>query len=117
MLSSRHFFDPANTGGIIKSPIDFTVGLCREYHVTFPDSSDYVNLYGFWYNLQQTASQMQQNLGDPPNVAGWQACYQEPQFDKIWINSDTLPKRNQFTDRMVSNGFTRGQLKLAGRPV
>ena len=49
---------------------------------------------------------MQQSIGDPPDVSGWKAYYQEPQFYEIWINSDTLPKRNQFTDTMVMNGFT-----------
>jgi hypothetical protein len=49
---------------------------------------------------------MQQNIGDPPDVSGWKAYYQEPQFYEIWINSDTLPKRNQFTDVMVTSGYT-----------
>ena len=79
---------------------------------------DYVNQYAFWLNIQQAASQMQQNIGDPPNVAGWQAFYQEPQFDKIWINSDTLPKRNQFSDRMINNGFGRpGNKKIIIDPI
>jgi hypothetical protein len=56
---------------------------------------------------------MQQNIGDPPNVAGWQAYYQEPQYDKLWISSDTLPKRNQFAVRMLNNGFARNNKKIA----
>src|SRR5450432_870823 len=32
LFSSQHFFDPANFGCMIKSPIDFTIGLCREYN-------------------------------------------------------------------------------------
>ena len=112
LFSSRHFFDMANRGALIKCPIDFTVGLCREFNVSFPANEDYVNLYGLWTNIQNASSQMQQNIGDPPNVAGWPAYYQEPQFDKIWINSDTLPKRNQFTDRMLNNGFSRGDKKI-----
>jgi hypothetical protein len=55
---------------------------------------------------------MQQNIGDPPNVAGWQAYYQTPEYDKLWISSDTLPKRNQFSDRMINNGFARNGKKL-----
>jgi uncharacterized protein (DUF1800 family) len=112
LLASRHFFDIANRGGMIKSPIDFTVGLCREFNILFPGIEDYVNLYGLWNNIQTTAAQMQQNIGDPPNVAGWPAYYQEPQYDKIWINSDTLPKRNQFTDRMINIGFARNGKKI-----
>jgi len=107
LFSSAHFFDTGNYGGMIKSPVDYCVGLCREYGVKFPDDSDVVDEYGFWTNILGQAAAMQQNIGDPPNVAGWQAYYQAPQYDKIWINSDTLPKRNQFTDRMINNGFTR----------
>jgi uncharacterized protein (DUF1800 family) len=112
LFSSRHFFDNANRGAMIKSPVDYTAGLCRELAIPFPETSDYVVLYGFWSNLQTVAAQLQQNIGDPPNVAGWPAYYQEPQYDKIWINSDTLPKRNQFTDRMLYSGFARNGKKI-----
>lgn len=117
LLSSRHFFDLGNRGGIIKSPVDFAVGLCREYNISFPDAESYVDQYGFWNNIRDTAAQMQQNIGDPPNVAGWPAYYQEPLFDKSWISSDTLPKRTAFTDRMVNNGFARNGKKLFIAPV
>ncbi|MBL0102581.1 MAG: hypothetical protein IPP51_01680 [Bacteroidetes bacterium] len=49
---------------------------------------------------------MQMDAGDPPNVAGWPAYYQEPAYHEMWINSDSLPKRNYFTDRMATNGYT-----------
>jgi uncharacterized protein (DUF1800 family) len=107
LLGSRHFFDQVNRGAIIKSPIDFCVGLCREFDLVFPDAADYIDQYAFWNNIQTAASQMQQNIGDPPNVAGWPAYYQAPQYDKIWINSDTLSKRNYFSDRMINYGFAR----------
>lgn len=112
LLSSRHFFDPACYGALIKPPVDFIVGLCREFDVVFPEASEYADLYGFWEQLRNQASGMQQNIGDPPNVAGWQAYYQEPEYDKLWISSDTLPKRNQFTDRMVNNGLGRNGKKV-----
>jgi uncharacterized protein (DUF1800 family) len=117
LLSSRHFFDPGNRGGIIKSPVDFAVGLCREFNIAFPDADSYVDQYGFWGNIRDTAAQMQQNIGDPPNVAGWPAYYQEPMFDKSWISSDTLPKRTAFTDRMVNSGFARNGKKICIDPV
>ena len=33
---------------------------------------------------------MQQDIGDPPNVAGWPAYYQVPMFYEIWINSSKV---------------------------
>jgi len=55
---------------------------------------------------------MNQDIGDPPNVSGWPAYYQEPQYHELWINSDTLPKRNQFTDIFITTGYTRNSKKI-----
>jgi hypothetical protein len=52
------------------------------------------------------------NIGNSPNVAGWQAYYQTPQFYELWINSDTLPIRTAFTTTMVKSGYTSGTSKL-----
>ncbi|MEN9685038.1 MAG: hypothetical protein RLZZ28_824 [Bacteroidota bacterium] len=112
LLKSEHFFDILARGCQIKSPIDLVVGMCREFNVTFQPATDYVTNYGFYNYLVSAASNMQQNLGDPPDVSGWKAYYQEPQFYEIWINSDTLPKRNQFTDNMVYNGYTFNGKKI-----
>jgi hypothetical protein len=58
------------------------------------------------------AAANQQNIGDPPNVAGWPAYYQVPQFYELWVNTDTLPKRNQFSDLMIGNGYSRNGKKI-----
>lgn len=107
LLKSEHFFDVLNQGCVIKSPVDMNISLCREFSVVFPVSSDVVNAYYMWDYIRIQSSNMQQNIGDPPDVAGWKSYYQAPQFYEIWINSDTLPKRNQFTDTMANNGYTR----------
>ena len=53
-----------------------------------------------------------QNPADPPNVAGWPAYYQSPEYGELWINADTLPKRNKFTDLMIETGYTRNGRKV-----
>ncbi len=109
LFKSEHFFDVLNQGCLIKSPVDIIVGLCREFSVVFPDpATDYAGAYNTYQSLNSLAISFQQNIGDPPNVAGWSPYYQEPQFHEIWINSDTFPKRNQFTDQMLLTGYTRG---------
>lgn len=117
LFLSRHFFDPGNYGSMIKSPVDFTVGLCREFHLAFPTVDDCEEQYNLYEQLRNQAAALQQNIGDPPNVAGWAAYYQEPEYDKLWISSDTLPKRNQFTDRMCYNGFASNGKKIVIDPV
>jgi uncharacterized protein (DUF1800 family) len=106
LFKSEHFFDFLNRSCIIKSPIDFSVALCREFEIVFPDSSDLTAQYAAWDKIRSLSSQFQLDIGDPPNVAGWQAYYQEPTFHEMWINSDTLPKRNQFSDRIGTTGYT-----------
>jgi hypothetical protein len=45
-------------------------------------------------------------LGNPPNVSGWPAYYQTPQYYQLWLNSDSLPKRIQFNVAMMVFGLT-----------
>jgi len=93
---------------MIKSPVDHVIGCMREFGVGFPPvATEYDDAYGMWSYIRNWMSIMGQNIGDPPNVSGWPAYYQEPAFHEIWINHDTLPKRNQFTDIMTYNGYTR----------
>jgi uncharacterized protein (DUF1800 family) len=112
LLKSEHFYDTLSRGAQIKSPVDLVVGLCREFDIQFQPSTDYVINYGFYNYLVSWVSNMQQNIGDPPDVSGWKAYYQMPQFYEIWINSDTLPKRNQFTDTMIVSGYTFNAKKI-----
>jgi hypothetical protein len=70
-----------------------------------------------WSFMQGYAALLQQNIGDPPNVAGWAAYYQAPQFHETWINADTYPRRNLFTDTMIGAGYTRNGQKIVIDPV
>ena len=106
LFSSEHFFDPLNMACLIKSPADFCIGMCREYNIKFP--SNYTDLYNGWSFIHGSAAGMLQNFGDPPLVAGWDAYYQEPAFHELWINTDTLPKRNKLSDALISNNGVNG---------
>ncbi|ALW84408.1 hypothetical protein AUC43_04460 [Hymenobacter sedentarius] len=117
LLSSEHFFDAANQGCLIKSPLDFSVGLCRQMQVAFPPATNVVAQYGMWNYLNGVVSLQQQTLGDPPNVAGWAAYYQTPQYHELWINAVTLPRRNQVTDLFIAGGYTRNSTKIVIDPV
>jgi hypothetical protein len=117
LLISDHFFDPLNKGCIIKSPIDLYVGVCRDFGMVFPMETDYVNAYYMWDYIRAQAATISQNIGDPPNVAGWPAYYLEPQYHELWINTDTLPKRNQFTDNMIAKGYTRNGKTIVIDPI
>ena len=117
LFKSEHFFDSLNQGCLIKSPIDLTIGLCREFNVQFPAAADYVKAYDMWAFVQQQAAAMQQDIGDPPGVSGWPAYYQLPQFHEMWVNSYTLPKRNLFSDLLITMGYMRDNVTLKIDPV
>ncbi|UOQ98065.1 DUF1800 domain-containing protein [Hymenobacter sp. 5317J-9] len=118
LLSSEHFFDALNMGCLIKSPLDFTVGLCRQMQIAFPTAAtSVVAQYGMWNYLNGVVALQQQTLGDPPNVAGWAAYYQTPQFHELWINAVTLPRRNQITDLLIGSGYTRNSVKIVIDPL
>lgn len=106
LLLSEHFFDPLNRGCMIKSPCDLLIGHIRDFNVVFPDQNDVVSNYGHWGFITYYLGILSQNLGDPPGVSGWPAYYQQPLFHEIWINHDSLPKRNQFTDYLIYAGYS-----------
>ena len=116
LLKSAHFYDPINRGCIIKSPLEFTVGMARQFAIQFP-TADIPTPYTMLNYLIGQASGMQQYLGDPPDVAGWSAYYQEPQFYEIWVNSDTLPRRRSLSDRLAGNGYRTGGETLSIDPI
>ncbi|MEY3590412.1 MAG: hypothetical protein RLZZ466_932 [Bacteroidota bacterium] len=105
LLKSEHFYDKINRGCYIKSPADHVIGSLREMNVVFPPASNWSTNYGLWNTFYSWMTNMGMNLHDPPNVAGYPAYYQEPSYHELWITSDSLPKRNQFTDIMVSSGY------------
>ncbi len=118
LFKSEHFYDNLNIACSIKSPFDFLVGLSREFGVVFPNAeTNYVEAYALWRVLITTANGMGQELGNPPNVAGWPAYYQEPQYHQLWINSNSLPQRNLFTDNIITNGYSKNGKKIIIDPI
>jgi uncharacterized protein (DUF1800 family) len=118
LFKSEHFFDTLNISCLIKSPVDFLVGNCREFDVIFPSiSTNYVEAYALMRILITTGIDLSQELGNPPDVSGWPAYYQGPQFHQLWINSNSLPRRNLFTDTLISSGFTKNGKLIVIDPI
>ncbi|GGE69709.1 uncharacterized protein (DUF1800 family) [Pedobacter psychrotolerans] len=87
MFTSDWFYSPENVGTKIKSPIEFLVGLSREFYVT--------------YNKPQILIQLQSSLGqylfNPPNVAGWPG-------GQNWIDSSSLMLRMRIPSLVLNDG-------------
>jgi uncharacterized protein (DUF1800 family) len=112
LFKSEHFFDMLNRGCYIKTPSDQVIGSLREMNVAFRPDTDWDTNYGLWNTFYAWMVNLGQNLHDPPNVSGMPAYYQEPSFHEIWINSDSLPKRNQYTDTMINTGYARNGFRV-----
>lgn len=80
LLKSAHFYDNANIGAQIKTPMEFEVGLARQLGATG-------SLYG-------EMRAMGQDLFDPPNVSGW------PGY-RDWITTTTYPVRADAARRVI----------------
>jgi uncharacterized protein (DUF1800 family) len=118
LFKSKHFYDLVYSSAcVIKSPLDFVLALCNEYSVLFPALSDNEASYSVWQTIQSEASDMQQELGAIPEVAGWYAYYQEPAFHELWINTATYTRRNIFTDRMIADGVMNNNQTIVINPV
>lgn len=114
LFRSANFYDDNNIGCVIKNPIDFIVGTVRQLGITLPLLTD-TSYYRPYNDLRSRAANLQLDLLDPPNVAGWQAYYQVPDFYELWISTTTLPLRGQFTDLLFTgvSGLTLDRLVFA----
>ncbi|HRK27342.1 MAG TPA: DUF1800 domain-containing protein [Chitinophagales bacterium] len=78
LFKSEHFFDEANIGHLIKSPIELNVGLHHSLQIPYDDG----RLDGIYYD----SADMAQRLFEPVNVAGWPG-------HRTWINENNLTRR------------------------
>jgi uncharacterized protein (DUF1800 family) len=121
LLGSEHFYDPAIPNSVIKSPLDYNMGMLKELDITsgyrtywdghevhdeifnpnhpafsaqgIDQTTLSYNLFGQSLHWSNYKQGMQ--LFTPPNVSGWPAFYQEPVYDMFWINSSTIKSRKQ----------------------
>ncbi len=83
LLKSAHFFDAAVIGAQLKSPIAMVIGMSAEVgRENTPDQLAF---------LRFAAIFLQQDLLNPPNVAGW------PGY-RTWISTTSLPIRLLLSD-------------------
>lgn len=108
LLKSEHFYDMLSMDCVIRTPIDYVVGTFRTFDIQLPGAWRSDNEYKIYNYLRSYMSQLGCEPNLPPNVAGWPAFYQEPDYYQKWINSTTMPRRMQFMDMMLGSGFSAG---------
>jgi uncharacterized protein (DUF1800 family) len=109
LFKSEHFFDMANRGVMIKSPLDAVISTLKHFNTTYnvatPTSYQaQYQLLGFFNNI--ICLPMEQRMGSIPNVSGWNAYYQTPAYHEYWINTNTIQKRFAFLERIFGIGYS-----------
>ena len=107
LFRSAHFYDDNNIGCVIKNPVDFMAGTVRQLGITLPVMTD-SSYFRPFNDLRSRAANIEMNLLDPPNVAGWAAYYQVPDYYETWISTTTFPLRGQFTDQLFASSGVSG---------
>jgi uncharacterized protein (DUF1800 family) len=106
LFNSQHFFDTAlSKGCLIKQPLDFVIGAARTFGLSGTAApTDIPNTYRNWRFFRDRSNLQTQDPGFPPNVAGWPAYYQKPNYHELWINADTLRRKKEFIDVFITSG-------------
>lgn len=108
LLKSEHFYDVLSQGCFIRTPLDYVIGTFRTFDIQLPPSWKSDERYKVYNYMRYYMGLLGGEPNFPPNVAGWPAFYQEPDFYENWINSATMPRRMQFMDLMLGSGFRAG---------
>lgn len=108
LLKSEHFYDVLSRGCFIRTPLDYVIGTFRTFDIQLPSSWRSDKEYKVYNYLRYYMGLLGGEPNLPPNVAGWPAFYQEPDYYQNWINSATMPRRMQFMDMMLGSGFSAG---------
>lgn len=103
LLQSDHFYEVNRC--MIKSPVELILSTTKGLNIEF--NEDLFSLYFANFNYYRVAAELEQAIFIHPLVAGWPAYFQEPLFQKLWINNTLLPRRQEVTNAIVTNAQIR----------
>lgn len=101
LLTSQVFFDTANIGALVKSPVDLAVGSMRLFNQPVPAlPTHYVGFRNYTDFMFYRMQDMLMPLLDQPSVFGYEPYY-DTGYTRIWINTTTIGYRYEYTDAYV----------------
>jgi uncharacterized protein (DUF1800 family) len=109
LLSSQHFFDTDNAataddnkGAIIKSPVEIILGTCRLFNVIFPADTSLLYQTVYQKGLLEEIYKQGLQFYEPFDVAGYDAYFQFPSYNRNWITPYYLAYRYKFVDLLIN---------------
>lgn len=121
LLASQVFYDSGDTsvdndsfGAIIKSPVELICGTLNFFEYVMPDYiTEATTFYEQTDGLLRVMSEQGMNLMNPYDVAGYEAYYQYPLFNRHWINTNALTRRYKFIyDTMTVDNDSFGAVTI-----
>ena len=97
-LLSEAFWHPAQRGQLVKSPVEFLVGLARTLQAPVGEGE----------LLVEAGRNLGQDLFEPPNVKGWRGA-------NAWLNCETMLQRWRVVDTLVDAALRPRE--NAGKPA
>ncbi len=133
LLSSQHFYDADDSdnkdeiiGGMIKSPLELSLQAISFFNLAIPDAvtKNYDHYIRFYYNavFERMLGLANLLLFFPPDVAGYAAYHQAPDYNRQWFNATTVIARYKLPTMLLTGKRTIGaspntsigvQLKIA----
>jgi uncharacterized protein (DUF1800 family) len=129
LLKSQHFYDADDSvagdqviGAIIKSPMELLFPTMSYFQITIPDAvTDTEQHYNKWYkdSIDATIFTLASfPILKPDSVAGYPAYYQEPGYDRNWINASSMIARYSIPEmliqgkKVITGGDLGGNIKI-----
>ncbi|MES2809057.1 MAG: DUF1800 domain-containing protein [Bacteroidota bacterium] len=88
LFTADWFYEDKNIGNLVKSPVEFLVGLNRQFYINYQNPDV----------LMQFQRALGQVLFRPPNVAGWPG-------GRAWIDSSSLMYRMKIPSTILNAGL------------
>ncbi len=101
---NEYFYNKKYTGCIIKRPIDFVFGICKEFNIYTISIEDTIKDYYYWNFLRLQIESLGQSIGDSEGHQGWP-------------DSKFLLLRNIFVEKIFDSGIQCGSNTLKVDPV
>lgn len=110
LLTSQHFYDSTsnaiadgNYGALIKSPLDLSIATLSFFKYELPDPyHDSVQFYELMGDLLTIMQEQGMHFLNPYDVAGYEAYFQFPLFNRNWISANSLTYRYKYIADLVS---------------
>jgi uncharacterized protein (DUF1800 family) len=108
LLGSVHFYEAGagvvddKMGGIIKSPLELIIGTIRFFEFQLPDyQTQTEQFYKLTGGILGFMREQGLNFLNPFDIAGYEAYFQPPLFNRYWISTNSLTRRYQFMSRLT----------------